>query len=60
VLDSRARAAAAATFAPDGLYLERVRYAPNWNLPAGVLMEQVIQPLVQTGVAERLATGIVP
>jgi tRNA pseudouridine38-40 synthase len=58
VLVSRERAAAAATFAPDGLYLERVRYAPDWNLPAGLGMEQVIQPLVQSGIAERLATGI--
>jgi tRNA pseudouridine38-40 synthase len=34
VLASRNRARAAATFAPDGLYLVQVRYDPAWALPA--------------------------
>jgi tRNA pseudouridine38-40 synthase len=33
VLQSRARARAAPTFAAEGLYLERVEYEPHWNLP---------------------------
>ena len=33
VLDSGDRTRAAATFAPDGLYLERVSYADQWALP---------------------------
>jgi tRNA pseudouridine38-40 synthase len=33
VLASRDRARAAPTFAADGLYLERVEYAPQWGLP---------------------------
>jgi tRNA pseudouridine38-40 synthase len=59
VLDSRERAAAAATFAPDGLYLERVSYAPHWELPAGLSMSDVIEPLVKTGIARRVAAGMV-
>jgi tRNA pseudouridine38-40 synthase len=34
LLDSRDRALAAPTFAPQGLYLEAVEYAPGWSLPA--------------------------
>jgi tRNA pseudouridine38-40 synthase len=34
LLDSRDRTLAAPTFAPQGLYLEAVEYAPGWNLPA--------------------------
>jgi tRNA pseudouridine38-40 synthase len=34
LLDSRDRSLAAPTFAPQGLYLEAVDYAPGWNLPA--------------------------
>ena len=34
VLASRDRRLAAPTFAPDGLYLSDVSYAPGWNLPA--------------------------
>jgi tRNA pseudouridine38-40 synthase len=33
VLDSRARATAAPTFAAEGLYLEKVEYEARWNLP---------------------------
>ncbi len=33
VLESRDRSLAAATFAPDGLYLAAVRYASEWGLP---------------------------
>jgi tRNA pseudouridine38-40 synthase len=33
VLASRDRAKAAPTFAPEGLYLERVEYDPKWDLP---------------------------
>ncbi len=33
VLDSRSRALAAPTFAPEGLYLERVEYDSKWGLP---------------------------
>ena len=33
VLESRDRARAAPTFSPEGLYLESVEYARNWNLP---------------------------
>ncbi len=33
VLESRDRSRAAPTFAPEGLYLERVEYAPRWELP---------------------------
>ncbi|MGH8746273.1 MAG: tRNA pseudouridine(38-40) synthase TruA, partial [Burkholderiales bacterium] len=33
VLESRQRASAAPTFGPEGLYLEAVEYAPQWNLP---------------------------
>ncbi len=33
VLESRNRALAAPTFAPEGLYLERVEYAAAWGLP---------------------------
>jgi tRNA pseudouridine38-40 synthase len=35
VLDSRDRARAAPTFAPQGLYLEAVEYGAGWNIPAG-------------------------
>ncbi len=35
VLESRDRGRAAPTFAPQGLYLESVGYAPQWGLPAG-------------------------
>jgi tRNA pseudouridine38-40 synthase len=58
VLDARERAAAAATFAPDGLYLEKISYAPHWELPGGPTMNRVIAPMVQTGMAERVATGM--
>jgi tRNA pseudouridine38-40 synthase len=34
VLQSRDRARAAPTFAPEGLCLEHVEYGPEWNLPA--------------------------
>jgi len=34
VLASRDRARAAPTFAGEGLYLERVEYAPHWGVPA--------------------------
>jgi tRNA pseudouridine38-40 synthase len=34
VLESRDRARAAPTFAPEGLCLEHVEYGPEWNLPA--------------------------
>lgn len=34
VLESRDRSKAAATFAPDGLYLNGVEYAEHWGLPA--------------------------
>lgn len=34
VLASRDRAKAAPTFAPEGLYLERVEYDPKWGLPS--------------------------
>lgn len=34
LLASRDRAQGAATFAPDGLYLVAVKYAPHWGLPA--------------------------
>lgn len=34
LLESRDRTRAAPTFAPDGLYLESIRYAPEWGLPA--------------------------
>ena len=34
VLTSRDRRRAAPTFAPDGLYLAAVEYAPGWKLPA--------------------------
>jgi tRNA pseudouridine38-40 synthase len=33
LLESRDRTLAAPTFAPQGLYLEAVEYAPGWNLP---------------------------
>ena len=33
VLESRNRAQAAPTFGPEGLYLERIEYAPKWKLP---------------------------
>ncbi|MFA5371969.1 MAG: tRNA pseudouridine(38-40) synthase TruA [Sideroxydans sp.] len=33
VLDGRERKFAAPTFAPDGLYLQRIHYAPHWGLP---------------------------
>ena len=33
VLESRERSRAAPTFAPEGLYLERVKYSDTWNLP---------------------------
>jgi len=35
VLDARDRRLAAQTAAPQGLYLESVRYDPRWELPAG-------------------------
>ena len=34
VLEGRDRARAAPTFAPEGLYLEKVEYEARWNLPA--------------------------
>ena len=34
VLESRDRSMAAQTFAPDGLYLERVSYGERWQIPA--------------------------
>lgn len=33
VMDGRDRSHAAPTFAPDGLYLQRIHYAPHWGLP---------------------------
>jgi tRNA pseudouridine38-40 synthase len=33
VLESRARARAAPTFGPQGLYLETIEYEPKWGLP---------------------------
>lgn len=33
VLEQRNRIHAAPTFAPDGLYLKRIHYAPDWELP---------------------------
>lgn len=33
VLESRGRKHAAPTFMPDGLYLAKIDYDPNWNLP---------------------------
>ncbi|MGH8736331.1 MAG: tRNA pseudouridine(38-40) synthase TruA [Burkholderiales bacterium] len=35
VLVSRERACAAPTFGPEGLYLEAIEYAPQWDLPTG-------------------------
>jgi tRNA pseudouridine38-40 synthase len=58
VLDARERAVAAATFAPDGLYLERVSYGSRWELPAALSIDQIIEPLMQTGIARRAATGM--
>jgi tRNA pseudouridine38-40 synthase len=55
VLDARERAAAAATFAPDGLYLESVSYAPEWGLPAPLAFDHIVEPLLQSGIAGRLA-----
>jgi tRNA pseudouridine38-40 synthase len=34
VLRSKDRSKAAPTFAPEGLYLERIEYDPKWGLPA--------------------------
>jgi tRNA pseudouridine38-40 synthase len=58
VLDARERAAAAATFAADGLYLESVGYAPEWGLPAPLTFDHIVEPLLQTGVAGRLANSV--
>lgn len=33
ILHSRNRARAAPTFGPEGLYLEKIEYAPRWGLP---------------------------
>lgn len=33
ILEGRDRKFAAPTFAPDGLYLQRIHYAPRWGLP---------------------------
>jgi tRNA pseudouridine38-40 synthase len=35
LLQARNRTLAAPTFAPEGLYLERVEYGPQWGLPGG-------------------------
>jgi len=45
VLRARDRAQAAPTFAAEGLYLEAIRYAEHWGLPAG--MRQVPELMVQ-------------
>jgi tRNA pseudouridine38-40 synthase len=58
VLDARERAAAAATFAPDGLYLESVSYAPQWGLPAALEFDHIVEPMLQTGIAGRLAKAL--
>jgi tRNA pseudouridine38-40 synthase len=58
VLDARERAAAAATFAADGLYLESVSYAPEWGLPAPLSFDHIVEPLLQTGIAARLARSL--
>jgi tRNA pseudouridine38-40 synthase len=45
VLDTRDRTLAAPTFAPDGLYLERVSYEQRWGLPeAGPGLRQLFAP----------------
>jgi tRNA pseudouridine38-40 synthase len=42
VLSSRDRNQAAPTFAPDGLYLTAVEYAPAWNLPEFSLRTSIL------------------
>jgi tRNA pseudouridine38-40 synthase len=55
VLDARERAAAAATFAADGLYLESVSYAPEWGLPAPLAFDHIVEPMLQAGIAGGVA-----
>jgi tRNA pseudouridine38-40 synthase len=58
VLEARERAAAAATFAPDGLYLECVNYAPEWGLPTPMAFDHIVEPLLASGIAGRLAKSM--
>nr|WP_217345259.1 tRNA pseudouridine(38-40) synthase TruA [Noviherbaspirillum sp. L7-7A]MBV0879505.1 tRNA pseudouridine(38-40) synthase TruA [Noviherbaspirillum sp. L7-7A] len=41
LLDSRDRTLAAPTFMPQGLYLAKIDYGPNWNLPAHAISNPV-------------------
>lgn len=42
ILEARDRAAGAATFVPDGLYLSGVKYEPHWGLPDDGIMEPLV------------------
>jgi tRNA pseudouridine38-40 synthase len=41
LLHSRDRTQAAPTFMPQGLYLAKIDYGPNWNLPAHAISNPV-------------------